>query len=105
MKLNIGERFATLTLLPREASFANLKILRKLKEDLSFSEGEWKEYGIKQMLEGRLQWKPEMARVTKEIVIGEIATQIIVKKLKELNGQDKLPDECFTVYEKFVDKK
>ena len=105
MKLNIGERFAVLNLLPREASFANLKILRKLKEDLSFSEKEWKEYGIEEIPEGGLKWKPEMANVTKEVAIGEIFTQVIIEKLKELNGQDKLPEGCFTIYEKFVEEK
>jgi len=102
MKLNIGERFAILNLLPREASFANLKILRKLKEDLSFSEKEWREYGFEEAPNGGLRWKPEIANATKEVVVGEVANQMIVKKLKELNGQDKVPDDCFTIYEKFV---
>ena len=104
MKLNIGERFALLNILPQKEDFANLKILRKLKEDLSFSEKEFKEYKFTEMPEGGLRWPPEVANITKEIQVGEIATQIIVEKLKELNRTKELPDECYTVYEKFVEK-
>ncbi|KKN11795.1 hypothetical protein LCGC14_1023000, partial [marine sediment metagenome] len=39
------------------------------------------------------------------IEIGEIATGIIVETLKTLNETDKLRDEHFTLYEKFIENK
>jgi len=39
----------------------------------------------------------------KEIKIGEIATQLIVAALKKLNETEKLTEQHFSLYEKFVD--
>jgi len=38
----------------------------------------------------------------KEIEIGEIVTQIIIKALKKLNDEEKLKAEHFSLYEKFI---
>ena len=38
MKLNLNERFAVLQIIPQEGNFATLRVVRKLQEDLSFSE-------------------------------------------------------------------
>lgn len=40
MELNVLERLTLLSLLPKEGSFLNLKLLRVVKEDLSFTEEE-----------------------------------------------------------------
>ena len=46
-KLIMGERFMLLNNLPREGDLVTFKILRKLRETLSPSEAEIKEYGFK----------------------------------------------------------
>lgn len=45
-KLTLSERFAILGILPVEDNFATLKIMRKLREQLSLTEVEIKEYGV-----------------------------------------------------------
>jgi len=100
MKLNVLERLLLLNLLPAEGSYTNLKLMRKAKENLSFTEEE----------NGLLEFKQEADQVRwadnavedKEIDIGEIVTQIIVKKLKKLNDEEKLKSEHESLYEKFV---
>uniref|UniRef100_A0A6M3KFQ2 Uncharacterized protein n=1 Tax=viral metagenome TaxID=1070528 RepID=A0A6M3KFQ2_9ZZZZ len=46
MKLNIMERVKLLETLPAEGDLLTLKILRKLRESLSFSEAELKTFGV-----------------------------------------------------------
>ena len=48
-KLTLSERFAILGILPAEDNFATLKVMRKLREQLSLTEAEIKEYGVIQV--------------------------------------------------------
>ena len=90
-----------LNILPKEGDFTTLKIVRKMREDLSFSEEEHKALDFKQVDEGRIQWKQD-ADKPKEISIGEKATDIIVEVLKKLNDDKKLQDQHYSLYEKFI---
>ena len=50
-KLTLSDRFALLSILPAEGNFATLKIVRKVREQLSLTEAEIKEYGVIQIYE------------------------------------------------------
>lgn len=102
MELDVRERLVLLSILPAEGDFVTLKVARKLRENLSFSEEEIKEYKFVQE-EGRVTWD-DKAEQSKEIEIGEKAMDIIKESLRKLNEQKKLKDEHFTIYEKFVEK-
>ena len=39
----------------------------------------------------------------KNVIVGEIVTQMVVKKLKELNDKEELTEQHFSLYEKFVE--
>lgn len=101
MELQVGERLVLLSVLPQEGDFTTLKIIRELRESLSFTEEEHKTYNFKQ--EGNLViWNKEKD-VSKEVKVGEKANDIIVEALKKLNDERKLRDEHFSLYEKFVE--
>jgi len=102
MKLDVRERLVLLSVLPQEGSFITLKVVRKLREDLSFNEEEIKQYNFVQG-EGTVTWD-DNAEQTKEIEIGEKATDIIVDALKKLDEQKQLKLEHCSLYEKFVEK-
>jgi hypothetical protein len=101
MLLNTFERLILLNILPREGDFTTLKIVRKMREDLSFSEQEHKDLSITIGEKGQVKWKTEADRDV-EISIGEKATDIIVSVLKKLNAEKKLTEQHFSLYEKFV---
>jgi len=105
MKLTIIERIALLGLLPAENNFVTLKIIRKLKEDLSFSEDEIKQFEIKAEND-RMFWNVKVENNLmpdgKEIAIGEKASDIIVEALKKLDESKKLAERHVSLYEKFV---
>ncbi len=101
MKLNVLERLMLLNILPPEGSITVMKLLRVLKEELSFSEDENKELEFKQE-EEQLLWKQE-ANIIKNIKIGEIMTELIKKELKKLNDEEKLTDAHIDLYDKFIE--
>ena len=99
MKLNILERITLIDLLPKEGNFQTLKSLRVLREELSFSEEENKDFEIK--IEGdSVTWKDQGQ--VKEIEIGEILHAIIANQLKELDRTEKLIEQHMSLYIKFV---
>ena len=100
MKLPVSDRLILLGVLPKEGDFTTLKILRQMKDDLSFSEEEHKILKIRQ--EGEMMFWEEGLE-DKEINFGEKATDIIVDAFKKLNDQKKLRIEHMELYEKFVE--
>jgi len=100
MLLNIKERLLLLNILPQENNFVTLKIVRKIQEELSFSEQELKEADI-QTNEGKVFWN-QSKNVEKEITIGEKATDIIIEALKKLDKENKLTMDFLELYEKFI---
>jgi hypothetical protein len=103
MKLTVIERISLLGVLPTEGNFVTLKIVRQLREALSFTESEIKTLSIRQ--EGdQVMWNAlAEAPGGAEIVIGEKATEIIAESLKKLDQQGKLTEQLISVYEKFVE--
>jgi len=100
LKLPVSDRLILLGVLPKEGDFTTLKILRQMKDDLSFSEEEHKILKIRQ--EGEMMFWEEGLE-DKEINFGEKATDIIVDAFKKLNDQKKLRIEHMELYEKFVE--
>ena len=103
MELSVAERLVLLSVLPEQGDFTTLKVIRTLRETLSFSEDEHKEYKFVQ--EGmQVRWDDKAEQV-KDITIGEKANDIIVLALSKLNEEKKLKMEHFGLYEKFIEKK
>lgn len=113
MKLTVQERLTLGNMLaPLEGDFTTLKLVRKLRGDLSFSDEEFKKFEIKQVPGGdgsvSLTWrtldkKNKPIDQEADIEIGEKATDIIVSALSKLNEQKKLRNDHFTLYEKFIE--
>lgn len=100
MKLKLIERFRLLQILPKEGSFATLKIVQMLKSSLALSEVEFKEYEVKD--DGAsITWNPKKD-FGSEILIGEKATDIIVSALKKLDKEQGLTEQDIPLYEMFV---
>ena len=101
MKLDVRERLTLLGIMPQEGNFITLKVLRKLKDNLSFSEEEIKKYNFKQV-DQHVTWEQDTE--PKAIEIGTQAKIIIQDALKKLDEEKKLTEAHLTLYEKFVDK-
>jgi hypothetical protein len=111
MRLTVFERLTLLNILPQEGNFTTLKILREMREGLSFSEEEHKVLQFKgpgEQLQngevvqpGKVVWNTS-GDVLKDVALGEKATEIVTERLKTLDQQSKLTDAHFSLYEKFM---
>lgn len=97
--LTIADRFATLGILPAEGNFATLKIVRKLREQLSLTQDEIKEYKVEQVGD-QITWAN--GAKTTEMEFGDFNAEMIQKVLKKLNDEEKLEERHYAIYEQFV---
>ena len=88
-------------LLPEKGSFVNLGLIRKAKENVSFSEKEHKDFSINVKEDGRVTWV-DPGNSEKEIEFGDTVTEILKKVLKEMDSKEELEEKYFSIYEKFV---
>ena len=104
VELTVLERLVLLSILPKEGTFMTLKLLRKFREALSFDELELKRLKIKQ--EGdKVVWDMvEGAKIIKKLKVGETLSKMIKDSLTTLDKQEKLTEDHFSLYEKFVEQ-
>ena len=98
------ERVVLLGILPKEADFLTLKLLRTVKENLSFDDNEHKKLKFRSE-NGMTLWDAKSGEKMKDkdVPIGEIITEEIKKILKDMDKSKKLKEEHITLYEKFIE--
>ena len=89
--LSVKARLMLLGILPPEGNLTTIRIVRELREGLSFSEGEHKD--LQMVQDGQqLQWQ-EGAVPDKVLDIGPKAQEVIREAIKKLDDDKKLvPD-------------
>jgi len=119
-----------MNILPQQGDFVALKLVRKLRESLSFSEKEIEQINFKphwrcpqcQKVEvsaqvikcencgvymqpaGQVTWDEEKAKdAIKEIHMGRAMHGLCVSTLKKLSDEQKLTEQHMSIYEKFVE--
>ncbi len=98
MLLGVQERVLLTNLLPPQGDILTLKLVRELREALSFSEEEIEKFEIKAS-EGRINWAPTTEE--SEIAIGDTMKSIVVANLKKLDEGKQLTDGHLSLCEKF----
>lgn len=100
MKLTVSDRLILLFIIPQQGDFTTLKIIRNMRDDLSFSEEDHEK--LKFRIDEGIHWEEGLE--DKEINFGEKATDIIVDAFKKLDSQKNLRIEHMELYEKFVEE-
>jgi len=106
MRLSIFERINLLSILPHEGTFATLKIIREMREKLSFSEAENTalNFQSKQSPDGQQLTTWNLAASVKigepDIKLSDFQVDICKKELEKLDKAGKLRDEHMTLFEK-----
>lgn len=105
MELTIMERLVALgtDLLPKEGDIVLMRSRQQLIEKLGLTDEEVEEYDIRQLEDGRIEWKFGADSVSKEIdlKIGEM--NVLREALERLNSEKKLKPEQVSLYDKFVE--
>jgi len=100
MELTIYERLLLLNALPPAGDLTTIRIVRKLRETLSFSEAELAEHEIKTNEEtGALTWRVDGS--TKGIELGAKAHDIAVRALNALSDAGKVEEAHLSLFDKF----
>lgn len=99
MKFSVKNRLLLNSLLPREGSLLNLKLLRVLREELSFSEEEHKDLNIRQEND-MVIWNMELD-IEKEIEVPDSLKKVILDTLKKMDKEEKLADDHVELCEMF----
>jgi hypothetical protein len=105
MKLSVRDRLLLLEILPREGDITTIRLVRKLREDLSFSEEEHEVLGLSytQNPNGTtgVTWN-ELNEVPVEFEFGLKVTELIRDSLNTLNTQKKLTEAHLALYDLFT---
>ena len=87
-KLSVHERLLLLGILPQEGDLTTIRLVRELREDLSFTEEEHTALEF-QYQDNSIHWKDDVAK-DKEIDIGPRAADVVRSALQELDKGGKL---------------
>jgi hypothetical protein len=102
MELNVDERLLLTMILPREGDITTIKIVRELREALSFSEEEHALFEISYNKEqSRVEWNKGKA-VPVDIPLGAKAMSVVVEALEKLDKDKKLSEQHISLYDKFM---
>lgn len=99
MELTVKERLQLLMVLPSEGNVTTIRIVRKLREMLSFTEEEHEFYGFEET-GGHLKWKPDVPQ-SKEIEFGPKAHLILRETLQSLNDKKAITEDFLPLWDKF----
>ena len=129
MNLDVFERLVLQGILPQEGSYITLKLVRKLRESLSFSEKEIADIDFRnhwicpkcQKVDlsadvikcpdcalymkpaGQVTWDEQKAKgVVKDVHMGAAMATLCVTVLKKLSDEEQLKEHHISLYEKFV---
>jgi len=129
MQLTVFERLLLQSILPQEGDFITLKLVRKLRESLAFSEKEiadidfknhWKcpkcgkvelsaqvikcqDCGIYMRPAGQVTWDEEKAiSVIKDVHMGKSMENLCETTLQKLSDEKKLTEQHMSLFEKFI---
>ena len=105
--LSILERLLILNLLPGENDIITLRLVRKLKDMLGFTDEELTAINMRSEQEGNrsvTKWDQDKA-VDKEFELSEKAIDIIRDALKTLDKNKKLTENHISLYTKIVEAK
>ena len=102
MKLSVSERIVLLNILPKEGDITTLRIVRELRDALSFSEEEHGALQFKELEGGGTEWNPDGVS-DRPVEIGPRAFTLISEALEKLNKNQKLVEDYVSVWDKFCE--
>lgn len=100
VKLDVGERMVVVSILPKEGNFLTLRVLRTLVSRIGLTAEEIKEFGVTQEND-RIVWNQKGYELV-EFDLADVELDIIKQELKKLDSENRLTQDMFSIYEKFV---
>jgi hypothetical protein len=102
MKFTVRDRILLIGMLPPQGDFRTIKLLRKLREALAFTEIENKDFKIVSSPNGQVTWDGEKGSAGKEVLVGDVMFEVIVGLLKDMDEKKALTENHVDLYEMFI---
>lgn len=100
MILSIKERLVLNMVMEQQSGrYDTLKLVRKLREDLSFSEDEIKKVSLRTE-DGGFKWDGE---IEKDISLSDVMLGVIKKQFEKLDREERLMEDHLEIYGKFME--
>ena len=104
VKLIVKQRIDLQSILPQQADFLTIKMIRVLREDLSFTQKEHDSLKLTQHPNGSVEWDAKAGKkCNKEFEIPETIVVIIKASLEKLNASKQITEAHLDFYEMFMD--
>lgn len=103
MEFGIGDRLALLSMVPTQGTLTSLRLVRKFREELGFSEEDHEKLNLR--VEGKAyRWDDAPAEEfgTKEIGVGKVLRDLILETFTALDSTGKLQLFQVDLYERFI---
>jgi len=98
-EMSVNDRLALLPLIPEVSNLLIIRLAKKFREQVGFTEEEQEELEMK--IEGNtIKWNKDKEK-TKKIVIDDATKEMLKKRVIELNEKGQIDISLFSVLEKF----
>ncbi|MHC4067261.1 MAG: hypothetical protein ACYSUI_22540 [Planctomycetota bacterium] len=101
-KLSVQDRLALLSVLPDKGDITCLRIVRVLREELSFSEDEHASLQL-EIKPDAVKWNQAHDVLDKEIELGDKARAVLVDSLRAMDKRKILTELHIPLWERFVE--
>ena len=106
VRLTVRQRIDLQGVLPQKSTFIMMKMLRKVREALSFTDVEHQSIKLKQNEDGSVQWNGIKAKeIVKEVDFPNTICDLIKKAFKALDEKGEVTDAHVELFEMFMGKK
>lgn len=103
LEMTVKQRINLQSILPEQGNFLTIKMVRVLKEALSFSQEEHDLLKFEYHKDGGVVWDGEAAeRCIKEITIPETLVKTITETLEKADAQGRITEAHLDFYELFI---
>jgi len=102
VELTVKQRINLQSILPAQGDFLTMKMLRVLREDLSFSQKEHELLKFKQYPNGSVEWDSKAESEKKKIEIPETIVNSVKEILERANAAKKITEAHLDFYEMFM---
>jgi len=104
VRLTVKQRIDLQSILPAKGDFVTVKMLRVLREDLSFSQKEIEQLNLVKNPNGTVEWSIEAGdKCIKEVAIPETIINNVKETLERLNTAKQITDSHLDFYEMFME--
>lgn len=101
MLLSVKERLLLQSVLPAQGSLTTIRIIHDMRQKLSFTEQEHKDFELNDLGNGLVEWNDQTA-IEANFDLGDKGADIIREALRALDKSGKVTRDHISLFDKFL---